>query len=80
MGRVFRSARRSGSIRAALMLAGLAIGGLGLFGIAFGSLWAPTALALFSSNPAAQKFELVVPFLPILLIALGASLLVESRR
>jgi hypothetical protein len=62
------------------MIAGAAAVGIGTFGIAFGSLWAPTALALFSGNEVVQKFELVVPFLPILLIAVGASLAVRSRQ
>ena len=54
--------------------------GTGVFGIAFGSLWAPTALAWFDSNDFVRRFELVVPFLPIFLIAIGAFLAVRSRR
>ena len=75
-----RGLRRSGALRALLMILGAAAVGMGVFGIAFGSLWAPTALALFARNEVAQHFELVVPFLPIFLIALGAVLVVRSRR
>jgi hypothetical protein len=62
------------------MILGVAAMGTGVFGIAFGSLWAPTALAWFDSNDFVRRFELVVPFLPIFLIAIGAFLAVRSRR
>jgi hypothetical protein len=62
-----------------MILAAAAVG-MGVFGFAFGSLWAPTALALFARNEVAQHFELVIPFVPIFLIALGAVLAARSRR
>ena len=75
-----RALRKSGALRALLMILAAAAVGMGVFGIAFGSLWAPAALALFARNEVAQHFELVVPFLPISLIALGAVVAVQSRR
>ena len=71
---------KSRALSRVLMLAGAAAVGVGTLGIAFGSLWAPAALKLFAGNEVAQKFELVVPFLPISLIALGAFLAVRSRQ
>ena len=52
---------------------------LGLAGIGLGSIWAPPTLAFFASYQFAQKFELIIPFLPIFLILLGAFVLNESR-
>jgi len=80
MVEVSEEAKASGALRLALMIGGIAAAGAGIFGIAFGSLWAPTALELFAGNEIVQNFELVIPFLPILLIALGAWLGVQSRR
>jgi hypothetical protein len=62
------------------MILAAALVGTGVFGITFGSLWAPSALALFARNEVAQYFEIVVPFLPIFLVALGAFLGVRSIR
>jgi hypothetical protein len=68
----------------ALRLATIALAatslGVGIFGISFGSIWAPAALELVASSELAQKFELALPFVPISLIAMGAFLAVRSRR
>ena len=69
----------SGARRLALMLAAVAAVGMGIFGIAFGSFWAPTALAFFAGREVVQNFELIVPFVPISAIALGAYLAVQAR-
>jgi hypothetical protein len=62
------------------MTAAAAALGLGIFGIGFGSFWAPAALKLVAGNEIAQKFELALPFVPIGLIALAALLADRSRR
>jgi len=67
------------SLRSLFMIVGGASAGTGVFGITFGSIWSPTVLGFFAERPVLQNFELVVPFLPIFLIALGASLFVRSR-
>jgi len=54
--------------------------GVGIFGIAFGSFWAPAALELVAGNEIAQMFELALPFAPISLIALGVFLAVQAKR
>jgi len=67
-------------IQLSLKITGVAAVTLGVLAIAFGSFWAMDTLELFSSTaigPAAGTF---VPFLPILLILLGAFLLVKSRQ
>ena len=51
----------------------------GLLGICFGSFWASTALG-FVADTVGTSFQTFVPFLPILMIVSGASLLVGSRR
>jgi hypothetical protein len=53
---------------------------LGLLALAFGSLWAPRTLALVYDNGISWPFDAPIPFLPIFAIALGAQLLVKSRR
>lgn len=75
-----QASRASEARRTLLMLLGAAAVGAGIFAIAFGSLWATAALDLFGENEAVRHFELVVPFLPIFLIAIGAHLVVRSRR
>lgn len=80
MVEVSERANQSAALRLVFMIVGAAAAGMGVLGIAFGSFWAPTALELFYGNETAQKFEFVVPFLPILLIALGTFLAVKSRQ
>ena len=80
MVEVSEQPNRSAGLRLVLMIAGAVAVGMGIFGIGFGSFWAPAALEIFSRNEVAQKFELVLPFLPISLIALGAFLAVKSRQ
>ena len=75
-----RGVRTSRPLRTVLTMAGLVAVGIGLLGVSLGSFWAPMALDLFSSNDVARHFELIVPFLPIFVIALGAALAVGSRR
>ena len=72
--------RPAGSIRFILLAAGIAAITLGCLAITFGSLWASGTLEFFAASPIGRAFELVVPFLPILLIAFGAFLLIKSRR
>jgi hypothetical protein len=71
--------QRSNLLCALFRVLGVAAVAAGVFGIVFGSHWAPGALAVFARNEIAQNFELVVPFLPILLVALGAFLVVRSK-
>jgi len=73
-------ANRPAALRLLLLVAGTAAVGTGILGIGSGSFWAPATLDFFYGNEIAQKFELVIPFLPILLIALGTFLAVESRQ
>ena len=72
--------KRNGLPRVVLMIAGVAMVSTGVLGISVGSIWAPAALQFFASNESVQKFELIIPFLPILLIAFGAYLAVYSRK
>ena len=72
--------KQSRALRLAAITLAAASLGVGIFGVSFGSIWAPTALELVASNELAQKFELALPFVPIFLIALGAFLAVRSRR
>ena len=67
-------------IQRTLQLSGCVLVALGVLAVAFGSVWAAPALEPFDGNPVIGPFELLVPFLPIFLIALGAFLLVKSRR
>jgi hypothetical protein len=53
---------------------------LGVLAIGFGSLWASQALDLFGQSAIGRVFEILVPFLPIFLILLGAYLLVRARQ
>jgi hypothetical protein len=80
MVEITRQPNKSGSLRLVLMIAGAVAVGTGIFGIGFGSFWAPTALAFFAVDEVVQKFTLVIPFFPIFLIALGALLAVKSRQ
>jgi len=63
-----------------MKLAGTGALALGLIGIAVGSLWAPDALSFVEREGVGWPFDLLVPFLPIFLIAAGADLMVRSRR
>jgi hypothetical protein len=72
--------REAGTIRVALEPLGAAAAATGVLGICFGSFWASRTLELFSSSAIGRALEILVPFLPILLVFLGAFLLVESRR
>jgi hypothetical protein len=74
------SPKQSRALRLATISVATASLAIGIFGIGFGSIWAPAALELVASNKLAQKFELALPFAPILLIALGVFLVVRSRR
>ena len=76
MVEVSEQANRSGALRPVLLIVGVVAMGMGIFGIGFGSFWAPAALEFFAGNEIAENFELVIPFVPIFLIALGAYLLV----
>jgi hypothetical protein len=69
----------AGMLQLAMKLAGTVSMVAGVLAICFGSLWASEALE-FVSDTIGEVFEIFVPFLPILLIVSGASLLVRSRR
>ena len=70
-----------GPIRPALLGVGLVAVAAGLLGIGLGSLWEPGVWGLFEIfGAAATWMELPVPFFPIFLIALGATLVVRSKR
>ena len=70
-----------GVARWALRAGGLALAVAGVLGLGFGSQWAPEALGFAESlGAAAGLAELVVPFLPVFLVALGAYLVVGSRQ
>ncbi len=64
----------------AAKIAGTAAVAIGILGISFGSLWAQQALDFFAANVILSKAEIIVPFLPILLIAAGTLLIARSRR
>ncbi len=63
----------------ALEVAGAAAVLVGVLAIAFGSVWASEALGLSPDNTIGSLLDLIVPFLPILLIMFGAFLLAKSR-
>ena len=66
-------------IQLALKISGAAAVAVGVLAIGFGSFWASRTLKFFDSSAIGRVFETLVPFLPILLIAFGALLLVRSR-
>lgn len=57
--------------------AALVAGGLWL--AVFGNAWAPGAFELLPASEFGAWLELLVPFLPMLLIGLGAALFVRVR-
>ena len=67
-------------IQYTLKVAGAAAVAIGVLGISFGSFWASPTLQFLSVNAFGRAMETSVPFLPILLITVGAILLVRSRR
>lgn len=61
-----------------MLIAGILVAtGLHLF--LFGDTWAPTALELLAGSEIGAWLELLVPFLPMLCIGLGAALFVSNR-
>ncbi len=72
--------KRVGMIQLALKICGAAAVVVGVLAIGFGSFWASQTLEFFDSSSIGRVFETLVPFLPILLIAFGAFLLVKSRQ
>lgn len=67
-------------MRIALLVVSAGVALVGVFALSFGSLWAPDALRFFASHESVRQLELILPFLPILIIASGAFLVVKSRR
>ncbi len=61
-------------------LVGVMIAVVGLVMIALGAQWAAAALSLVADSALGNLRELVIPFVPILLIASGAWILVRSQR
>ena len=67
-------------IRLPLLLAGAAVAIVGLLGIAFTPWWSPAVIeTVWSLEYVAPTVDLAVPFLPILVLGLGAWLVVRSR-
>jgi hypothetical protein len=79
MGEPSEPIRKPAARRALLAMAAAVLLALGIFGIGFGTFWAPGVLEVFEGNAVAQNFETVIPFVPIFLIALAAYLAIESR-
>ncbi len=52
----------------------------GLYLVVFGNAWAPFAFELLEGSEAGAWLELLVPFLPMLIIASGAALFASRRR
>ena len=67
-------------MRSALLVVGAGVALVGVFALSFGSLWAPDALRFFASHESVRQLALILPFLPMLIIASGAFLVVKSRR
>ena len=80
MLKVFEQVNERGMLHAVLGILGVLALALGVTGITFGSLWAPQALELFAANEIISLFELVVPFLPVLLFAAGTFLVAVARK
>ncbi|MFQ6006865.1 MAG: hypothetical protein ACE5OQ_15345 [Woeseia sp.] len=57
---------------------GTAIVIVGMLAIGFTFMWASPVLALFSDNTIGSILELIVPFLPVLLIMIGALLITRA--
>jgi hypothetical protein len=53
---------------------------IGFYLAAFGNTWAPIAFELLEGSEIGAWLELIVPFLPMLFIGLGAALFVSPRR
>ncbi len=53
---------------------------MGLYLAAFGSSWAPLVLELLPNSEFGAWLELIVPFLPMLIIGFGASLFASHLR
>ena len=66
-------------MRIALLVLGTAMALVGVFGLSFGSLWAPDALRFFADHESVSHLELMLPFIPVLITACGAFLVVKSR-
>ena len=60
-----------------LIAAGMILAGLYL--AAFGNAWAPIVLGWLSGSAIGAWVELIVPFLPMVFIGIGAALFVPSR-
>ena len=67
-------------MRITLLVFGVGAMLLGVMALSFGSTWAPDVLRFFADNESVRQFELIVPFLPILVIAFGALFVVKSKR
>ena len=61
-----------------LIAAGMILSGLYL--VIFGNTWGPRVFELLPDTEVGFWLELIVPFLPIGIIALGAALFVAHRR
>ena len=67
-------------LRLTKTLAALILVGTGLYLAVFGNAWGPLAFEWLPDTETGFWLELIVPFVPILFIGLGAALLVSSRR
>ena len=61
------------------LLAALFVG-FGLSMLVLGHTWAPLALEILPDTPTGYWLELIVPFLPLLFVGLGALIYAGNRR
>ncbi|MFM7784708.1 MAG: hypothetical protein ACKPE6_08715, partial [Gammaproteobacteria bacterium] len=64
--------------RVSTRLAAAALIALGVFMIAFGGWWSPWFLRVLETLPGGAWLELVLPFLPMVIIGFGAAMLTRN--
>jgi len=67
-------------LQSAQLLVAVALVMMGLYLAAFGNAWAPIVLKRLPDSGIGAWLELIVPFLPMAFIGLGATLLVSARQ
>ncbi len=67
-------------LKAARLLVAIALIVMGLYLAAFGNAWAPIAFDRLEGSELGAWLELIVPFLPMAFIGLGATLFVSARQ
>ncbi len=73
-------AQNARMIRLTLRIAGAAVVILGVLGLGLGSIWAPMALEFLSDDAIGIVYGILVPFVPVFLIAIGALLFTKSMQ